>query len=268
MPLSLHPKMTNQILITGASVFGVILILFGLAISVITIYTDNNAVVDSSVACQLFPNVTSFSLEKQLTKQWHWEYDFNEFNGYVRMKCPTTQYDAALYLNNQLVSFVDGKIVTVVSKAYINDCHGNTIYVTQSADLWQEYINGNKIWVSYLLKDSSGTNILAYVDGNHFWGDSIDIKASSDGHIVANMYKKPLTFTWHFTIYDPFHYASDGRILSLIAIKKSFGVDDKSTDICNSYFSTVSIILIVIASLIGLCVLLFIAFCFKETFKL
>ncbi len=97
----------------------VCLSILGLGISVGVISQLDNKLINGDNICPQFPNVTSFSMTKQLLSQWHWDYKINEFSGYARMKCPSVEYDSMLFLNGDLAAYIDGKILTVISTSYI-----------------------------------------------------------------------------------------------------------------------------------------------------
>lgn len=55
------------------------------SITNIVIYTNSKKL--SSNECQKFPeNITKITLEKQLFKQWNWQYNTLELDGYIEQK--------------------------------------------------------------------------------------------------------------------------------------------------------------------------------------
>ena len=248
----------------GAICFVAILIGFG--ISEIVILTEGNKYVTYSQECTQFPNITSFTAEKQIFSQWHWTYKFLQFDGGIEQKCPTLQHDTNIYVNGNLVARSDGKILSLVTLTYVKDCHGNTIYVTRTGNAWETMINGNRIWISFQLMTADQDQMLAYVDGTHFFNDDINIK-SMDGTIVANLQRKyfEVPRKWQFNIYNQNHPGADPRVLSLIAGRRSFtGSKDDDTDVCNSYFFSVGYTLIAILSVIFIIFCIFIYYYIKN----
>ncbi len=225
--------MKDSIIIIISFIF-VCLVLLGFGISEIILWKNRLPYVSGN--CTTFPDLDTFSATKSLSSQWKWKYKFDQFDGKIEHTCPSTQADVNVYVNGKIVARSDGKIATTTSRTYINDCNGKSIYETQTASPWETIINQNKIIVSFLLKDLSN-NVLAYVEGEHFFTDDIEIK-DVNGNAVANMKRNKLTLSkwkWEFTRIKKGHPGSDPRVLTTIAGKKSFSEDDE-TDVCNKYF--------------------------------
>ena len=128
-------KMNKSDLIIYGIISFIILCIVGLGISVITIYQESQDLTDGSQVCQQFPaNLTSYTLEKQIFSRWHWRYNILEFTGYAELKCPTTKFDSVIYINGQFTGYIDGKILSVVSRSEIKDCHGNLLYVVETGN--------------------------------------------------------------------------------------------------------------------------------------
>jgi hypothetical protein len=271
---------TSLFTTTGAIIMFLALVLLFIVVSGISdsvIYSNYKHITDGSNACPTFPhNITSFSLEKQIFNQQHWRYNIQEFNGYVQLMCPVTQYDAAVYLNDDFAGFIDGKMLSTVSKSYVKDCHGNVLFVTQTADLFHTLINGLDIIVSYLIYNSDESMLLAYVEGEHvFFTDSITFKAASDHHEIATLNRNTLSLSWiwNINILDTTHPAASPLVLSTVAGKRSFsdsysysnGNSNQYSDLCNSWFWASAWLDISILGIVFIvfCIVLISAFCNK-----
>lgn len=232
----------------------------GLGISVAVIASNGyNVITSGSKSCPVFPNITYFTADKQIFKQWHWTYEFNEFDGSIQQMCPTTQHDSVIYLNGEPVVRSDGKILTVVSKMNVMDCNKNIIFVVRTGNAFETLVNGNKIWVSFELRDQNKGEILAYSETTSFFTDDIRIK-DIYGSTVAKLYRNKLTLSkwqWEINIYNINHPAADKRLLSIIAGKQSFD-EGKETDICNQYVLGVGIVVIILVA-VGIGLIIFFA---------
>jgi hypothetical protein len=221
------------------------LVTIGFGASVAHIYNQRELLISHNNVCPRFDSSTaSLVMEKRFFSQWHWRYAFEDsVDGDVRMMCPTTQYDTALYIGGDFAAYIDGKIFSTQTRSHINDCNGNPLFVSETGSTWQTIINGNNILVSYVLRDATNsTNLLAYVEGTHFLTDDINVQAASDGHVIARMKRNTwsTTWRWYIDIDDLTHPAADLRVLALLAGKRSFedsNVDgNQTTDSCNTYF--------------------------------
>jgi len=217
------------------SVIIVFVILLGFGISEVVIYTKG--IKFGSSPCSQFPsNLTYYTATKDILSQWHWRYEFDQFLGSIYQKCPTLTHDARIEIGGTLVAGSDGKVFTVVSQNYILDCTGNKIFQTRTGSAFNTIINQNQIVVSFEVMDMSD-NVIAYVGGTHFFTDIIVLN-DIYGNVIAQLYRNTVSikWVWEFTIYNVSHPATDPRLLTLMAGKKSFSDDDDKTDICNSYF--------------------------------
>ncbi len=245
----------------------IFVVLFGFAMSLVGIYDDSiNVYRSSSTTCPNYMkmNLTSFSMNltnfaipseftatKSLLSQWNWKYEVNDFDGQIKQRCPTTQHDVDVYINGYFAGRSDGKILSTVSEIDINDCHNSRLYTARTGDFFQTVINGNKIWVSFELRDLDG-NTIAYVDSKKFFTTNIDIK-NTQGVVVANLYRGiNFPWKWDFNLYDQTAHGANPIVLMILAGHSSFSDDDNSTDICNSYFWGVTWTLVALGSCIVL----------------
>lgn len=251
--------------IAGGACLLVTIIAFGIYEAV----TYSHGTSYSTSDCPTFPsNLTYYTATKDILSQYHWTYNFDQFSGSIYQKCPTINHDAKVELGGNVVALSDGKTFTTVSTNYIRDCKGNVLYKCRTGSTFDTIINQNKIQVSFELRDASGNNILAYVDGTHFFTDDIEMHDANTGNVVAKMYRNTLSihWKWEFTIYNQSHPASDPRVLTLLAGKKAFSDDDNNTDICNQMFWTIAYIFLAIG-IILFCVLCVLFYLFFETIK-
>lgn len=190
--------------------------------------------------------------------------------------CPTTQYDTALYLDDHLVAYIDGKAFSTRSTSQIKDCHGNILYIVETGSLGQTLINGIDIVVSFLLKDKFGDNILAYIKGEHiFFSDDIEIKAI-DGSTIATLHRNKINLRWYWDINinpdNANHHGANPVVLSLLAGKRSFsdsydGKGNQLTDSCNQYFWVVSWLIVSVLGLLVVLVIIYLILVIKNRAK-
>ena len=221
----------------------VLCIAFGIHVLVLhnegTVYPDGD--------CGALPG-NPVTATKVLLSQWNWRYDISDGGAKIQQVCPSLTHDVNVYgTDGRLVSRSDGKIATVLSKTYVNDCHGDRLWTVRTGSLFQTVINGHKLWVSLEVRNTTD-DVVAFVDGRHFFTDNVDIREAREGRIVANLNRNKWKLSrWRWTInqVDPTHPASDLRLLATLAGKTSFSELDNSTDLCNQYFFAASIAVIV-----------------------
>ncbi|AYV78946.1 MAG: hypothetical protein Edafosvirus56_2 [Edafosvirus sp.] len=207
----------------------------GFGISDATIYGQSRDFTSTGDTCPSFPqNLTSYTLKKQLLKQWKWTYNFQEFSGYVNQRCPSVLHDSDIYLGDSLISRSDQKVTSLVGRTYIYDCHGTIIYQVQAHDLFDAIINGLKITVSFQIMSADGSNTVGYVKGRYLIYDHIVI-IDSYGNDIAHIDRDLLGLTWTFAVSNTSSPVSDPRVLTKLAAYKSFSEGD-NTDGCNNYF--------------------------------
>ena len=227
-------------------------IIFG--ISNLVIFSDGTKYTDLHTKCKTFPpGIPEVDADKIISSQWHWTYQKN--NNYnnityqisIEQKCPTLTHDANIYMNEELVSRTDGKIITTTSTVNINDCHGDTFFIFKASDIGQVILNKNKIFVNKQVEDLN-KNILGYVKGEHFFANNEISIIDPYGNTIADISRNKLSFNWvwKFKIYNYTSPVSDLRLLASIAGKQAFGEDDDTTDVCNNYFWYLSFMLIAI----------------------
>ncbi len=249
-------------------------VIFALGVHVTYIYDQKNHYIDDSHECPSIPRVDKFKAEKQLTSQWNWRYSARDaFSAKVEQYCPTLQHDVNIFYEGRFVGRSDGKILTTVSKTFLRDCHGKKIYVLRTGDAFETIVNMNKIWVSFELReyntDASGeeNEVIAYAEQFNFFTNEFELK-DKYGNKISKLYMNKYQiqkWTWEFTIYNKTHACGDPFVLMSIAGKSSFsetttdndGDTKDQTDMCNTYFRVVSILMLCIVSVVGAVVLIF-----------
>lgn len=267
----------NENQLTLCASFVIFLILLGFGASLAGIYDNRNYYVANNVDCPVFPLLDKFQAEKHYD-QWTWRYKVRNGDYHARVEhyCPTTQHDTNVFIDGKFAGRSDGKILTTVSKTFVRDCHGKKKFVMRTGDMFETIVNMNKIFVSFELRDyktdASGeeNDVIAYVEQFSFFYYDFTIRDKYDAPI-AKLYMNKYQFqwwTWEFTIYNKTHPAANPMILLMIAGKASFsetttddnGDEQYNTDICNNYFWTMSLIMIIILCVIGLFVLCAVVF--------
>lgn len=258
--------MNKDIVIIASGVF-IVSAIVGFGIADIVILSDGKKYTSHSEECPKFPNVTEYSAESQLLSLWHAKYNFEGLGdsdeNRIEQNCPTLNNDVNLIINGNLMARSDGKTLSLTELTYINDCHGDRIYITESGSAWQTFINGFNIDVSFLLKDPND-NILAYVEGDYFFNDDVDIK-SPNGVVVASMHRRFLELprVWHFSIKDQSHPGADPIVLSMVAGRRAFkDPQGKQTDICNEFFykSGYTVLAFTCFVFVVICIIIYITF--------
>jgi hypothetical protein len=251
----------NKYFWNGVIISVIFIIPFVFAMSLVGIHDASNRVYQSSnTVCPNMRalNLTRFTATKKILSQWNWRYEVNEFDSKVVQRCNTVQHDVDVFFNGDFIGRTDGKIATTVSKNYITDCHGDTLYTSRTADAFETLVNSNKIIVSYELRDN-GNNVVAYADETNFFSNDINIK-DINGNVVANLYRGiSIPWEWTIKIYDQNADGANPLVLLAIAGKASFSDNGSKTDICNNYFWGVTWTLVAIASVLFL-LLCFIAY--------
>lgn len=238
----------KKVLLIAACAVLSVLCIFGLGISEIVIYSDGTKYPGGE--CGMFPqNMTSITATKNIWSQWNWKYDFEK--GKIEQACPTIKHDVNVFYDGKLVSRSRGEIFSTVSETTIYNCKGNKIYQTRTGDLFQTIINGNKIMVSYELRDRDN-KILAYVEGKYLLTDEISIISTRTNKVVAKLSRNKwsMKWKWDIEIIDVDDEASNPVCLLTIAGQRSFGENAKKTDGCNNYFYGIAYFFLVVAVVI------------------
>ena len=227
------------------------LVVIGFGISVAVIHGEQDYSLSHHEDCPEFPHLDKFIAEKRLWDQWHWTYKVKEYSGRIEHYCPTVKHDVNVFLEGKFAGRSDGKIVTAVSKTYIKDCHGKIKYTVRTGDIFETIINGNKIFVSFELRMGNEGEVVAYADQTNFFSNHIVLR-DKEGNKVSELERDLVTlslWTWVIRVKDHDHSAGDPLLLQILAGKTAFSDDDDATDICNSYFWTVSWIVLAVVIL-------------------
>jgi hypothetical protein len=249
--------MSERIIIV-TSVICSLVCTIGIACSVIGIYANGNKFLSNDQSCPIndLPNDVTFT--KQYMSQWKWTYSYNNWK--IQQKCFSSQGDVNLLKDGILVSRSDYKILSLTSLAFVYDCHHNTIYTIETANVQETLINMNGIWVSVLIKDKDN-NIIGYVKSTQFFNSDIyitDAKLNNETvHMVKNYFKYP--WTWIINVFNNQSVISDYRIITLIAGHSAFTEDSDSTDICNEYvlYSFIITLTVIVIFLVGICYMIY-----------
>jgi len=239
----------------------IILVFIGLGIFDLVVLSANGKWTPTETACPTFPNLTYYEAKQNLFS-WHATYQFSPFfNGLIQFECASPNLDIRITVDDQFALRTDRKIVSSVSESTIKDCHGNVLFITRTGDTWEMIINSNRIVVSFELRSPAG-DILAYVQGTHFFDDDV-IVVGIDGQTVASLHKGWLQIppVWTFTISQSGHPGSDPRVLSVLAGMRHW-IGKNNPDNCNRCFWGIA------WSWIGLLVLIFLVGCFIGSIKI
>lgn len=178
---------------------------------------------------------------------WRSTYVFNEFDGEIKKSCPSFRQKVDLLIGGKLDSIIKSSVISLVSRSELQDCHGNVLYVMKTGNSFQTIVNNIKISVSFELRDKEDKETLAYISGNHFWGDKIDVM-DPDGKVVARLEREMAIFSkreWKVETIEPNAPGANPRVLSMIAGQRTFS----ENDFCNSMFGAAIWISGVIAAL-------------------
>ncbi len=270
-------KMNGGDACCGFMIFLIAGLIFGLGISVVIIYTERNDYAGKGETCPTVSLLDRVVAEKKLLKQWHWTYKVQEYNAQFEQYCPTTQHDVNVFVDGKFAMRSDGKIVTTLSTTHILDCHGDVVYTTRTANIFDTIINGNKIFVSFELRSGNEHgDIIAYADQTNFFSNEVKIR-DIHGNLIVEMNRNLLTFspyTWEYKFHNQTHPAANILMLMTITGKVSFSDSDDSTDVCNSYFWGVSWFTVAILSAVALVIVVTVGYicicageCMGEYFK-
>lgn len=152
--------------------------------------------VSGNAECTIIPQADTYTVVKQPFSQWHWTYKKNNLK--VEQNCPSVNHDANVLYDGAYVGGTDAKILSLVSKTLLRDCHGKTMFVLRTGDAFGTIVNGNNILVNYEVRDLNDT-VIAYSTGTHFITDEIKL-SSITGNTIADMRRNKLSFDWTWTI--------------------------------------------------------------------
>ena len=231
----------------------IILVIFFFVLSIFSItyfsyYIDHaDKALSNDVKCQTIPRSDSYQLTKQITHRWNWLYR-NEDSIDVEQNCVSINHDANILLNGKYVGGTDAKTLSFTSKSFIRDCHGDTIVIMKTGNLFKTTINQNNIFVSFEFKDKKD-NVITYSDATHFITDNIVIK-DVENNVIARMRrnKASIKWIWNINVENQNHTMSDPRILLSIAGKRAFSEKSDDLDDCNIVFWLFFTIAIVLAA--------------------
>lgn len=237
-----------------------------------TRHKNDPLIENGGTPCGIFPkNVSKIHLKKQITSQWHWDYDIEigEHKGQVLMRCPTVMHDLNVIFDNTPIGRTDGKTFSLISEVDTLDCHNNKVYTIRTGSVFETIINSNKIFVSLDVRYND--TIIYYVDKQIFITENIDLFDVNNVK-VANLHRFKLGdlihlqgWTWDIVIFDPINHPVDPMLLVTIAGQHSFSETDSNGnaqyDTCNSVYHGVYIFMFVIMGLviIGICIIVCIA---------
>ncbi len=241
----------------------VFVVMVGLGASVAAIYDENQQLVRNSPSgeCPAFPSdLHTFTIEKNRWAQWHWTFDIKETDGQVRLLCPTSQYDAGLFLEGRFAGYIDGEMTTLEAHSRIKDCHGDTRYYLETGTSFLAPIEGVATAVSLTLKDKNNEEIVAFVEADEFFSRQIKVYAAANRQLVSRMTLDRLV--WTIERFDTAHPGADAVLLSILAARRNvYDANDlngnRMPDGCNAYFWPVSWVVVGMLSVIGLLVALF-----------
>jgi len=215
-------------------------VIIGFGIFEAVTFSNGKALTPSGQACPSFPaNLTYFEATKIYLDQYHWTYEFENqnFSGSIQAMCPSTTYDVNVFIGSDLAIRSDATIFSTISTTYINDCHGNTLYVTRTGNAFQTFVNSFQITVTLELRQSVNSPVLGYINGTDWFANNLTMY-DINGNPVANLYRDTfsLSWVWKITVYNTSHPGGDPRVLAFIAGNQAFTESNGNTDICNSMF--------------------------------
>lgn len=241
----------------------VVICALGFGIYACVEYVNRNNYESSDYVCGSFANITSMTMDKQIWDVWHWTYA-SEY-GSFEQKCPTFAHDANIYRNGRLAMITDGKLLSIVSRTELKDCHGNVAYVLETGDFFQTMINGNRIWVELLLKYTNDT-IIAYVTSKIFFVGSIDF-TSPNGQTIARAAKTIDGAHWKWT-YNLFTTEIDMAPIiaatAKISFSPAFGEKDDKNDMCNQFFLGAGITAVILLGILFVAGIVFVIAFFQK----
>lgn len=220
-----------------------ILIVTGMGLSCLLIYTKGNNSQTISEFCQDIPDVTSLKITEDEYSIWNWKFLDDNQNFLFKNECPTIQYNTQFKYKGKLISRSEGDFSGTTENVYINDCQGNRMYKIRSG-LFQigDYMLvfmlqfPNNDIISYVKSEKN----LSFSEMNIF-----DFKDTNDV-TVGTVVKSDTEFK--FNILD--NSVMDIRAVGPFFVHDYFAEYYPSNDSCNSYFLYVSWITVSIISIL------------------
>lgn len=240
-------------LIAGTIGLAVVCIV-GLGIADAVIYSKRPAGSLTKDSCPSVSFSSPFEMEKSILNQWSWTYTIGN-DAWVNMQCPTSTRDSALYKDNKLVAWTDGKLLDLNSKTYINDCTGKKLFTIQTSDIWQTLANGNRILTYYQIFDSNNQQV-GFITNQNLFDSNVRIADMNNNNVATlTLSYLSIPWKWNINIVNSTSVMADMRLLTLLAGKSAFKKSaDKDNDMCNQFFFGVATLFAVIAGFLVLAI--------------
>jgi len=173
--------------------------------------------------------------------------------------CPTIKHDTEMYYHDSLIARGDRKIFSLESKTYINDCQDHRLYTIQAKSTEDAFINLNGYYVKVAVYNKDGHPI-GYSQSVKFYSESVQIYSYPEQELIIDMNSDFLSIprTWKMDFKNLSNPLADLRLATIVAGYTSFSPQpghNDTTDLCNNYFYYSSILMLVIAGIIGLVIL-------------
>jgi hypothetical protein len=197
----------------------------------------------------------SFHFHKQVMSMWHWRYTSSDVDGVFEHRCPTWKHNTQLALNGASAGRTSVAVLSAVSATDVLDCHDDVVFTWDTGDMFTSIINSFKVSAKYVIRSGSG-DVIAYVSGDTFVVDDIDVRSVIDGSRVANMRRNRFAlapWSWDYTVFNASHPAASVLLMTMITGQLSF--EGRYTDSCNNFFAIIGFTVVAFASFM-LCVVL------------
>ena len=192
-----------------------------------------------------------FTAKNPLVTVWHNHLQFENFdNSFIQQTCPSWNINIDIILGGILVSRTETNLLSLTQKFRIFDCHKKLLFIGKSGDFSTTIKNNLKLRVSLEIRNEK-EEILAYVDSKHFFSDEIKLFDAKNQSLIAKIYRNTFSLTWHFERYLPNHPISDPKVLGILVGKRMFQKEDS----CNGFFNGIAYFFLIIAIILGLCIL-------------
>ncbi len=177
----------------------------------------------------------------------------SDIDGVFEHRCPTWKHNTQLALNGASAGRTSVAVVSAVSATHVLDCHDDVVFTWDTGDMFTSIINSFKVSAKYVIRSGTG-DVVAFVSGDTFVSDDIDVRSATDGSRVANMRRNRFSLaplTWEYTVLNASHPAASVLLMTMITGQLSF--DGRYTDSCNNFFAIIGFCLTALASFM-LCV--------------